>query len=210
MTQQVLAAKLGVSQGYVSLLEAGARPVPRRLHQKLVRVLAMGPGALPVEEVPRPLTGVGVESALGALGYPGFTHVRGRPMNPAGLVLRALLSNELDARLVEGLVWVLRRHPDLDWPWLVPKAKQHDLQNRLGFLVECANAARQRRSEDTGLLAKWADVLARSRLDRDDALATTGLLDSERRWLLANRSPMAKQWRVLTTLDPERVVDVAG
>jgi transcriptional regulator with XRE-family HTH domain len=210
MTQQALAAKLGVSQGYVSLLEAGARPVPRRLQEKLVRVLQMGASALPVQGEPKPLTGDGVQSALSALGYPGFAHVRGRRMNPAEVVLRALLSDELDARLVEGLVWVLRRYPDLDWPWLVSQAKQHDLQNRLGFLVDCANAARPRRSEDTGLLAKWADVLARSRLDRDDALATTGLLDSERRWLLANRSPMAKQWRVLTTLDPERVVNVAG
>jgi hypothetical protein len=131
-------------------------------------------------------------------------------MNPAELVLRALLSDELDARLVEGLVWTVHRYPDLDWPWLVSQAKQHDLQNRLGFLVDCARTLRQRRSEDPTPLAEWTDVLARCRLDRDDPLSSDRLLDSERRWLLANRSPMAQQWRVLTTLAPELLADAAG
>jgi len=40
-TQAELAARLGVSQGYVCLIERGARPVPTPLAETLARVLDM-------------------------------------------------------------------------------------------------------------------------------------------------------------------------
>lgn len=46
-TQAELAARLGVSQGYVCLLEPGERAMPAALATKVVRLLDMSPSALP-------------------------------------------------------------------------------------------------------------------------------------------------------------------
>jgi hypothetical protein len=58
--------------------------------------------------------------------------------NPAEVVLSALRAKNLDTRLAEVLPWVLLKHPDLDWEWLVRAAKVNDLQNKLGFLRNVA------------------------------------------------------------------------
>lgn len=43
---------------------------------------------------------------LGALGYPGFSYLRGRRRrNPAEVLLEALNELNLDARVAEGLPW---------------------------------------------------------------------------------------------------------
>jgi CheY-like chemotaxis protein len=40
---------------------------------------------------------------------------------------------ELESRLTEALPWLVLRHAlDLNWEWLVERAKVHDAQNRLG------------------------------------------------------------------------------
>jgi len=54
--------------------------------------------------------------ALGALGYPGFSHlIGGHKKNPAELLFSGLCSNNLDSRLVEALPWLAYRFPNLDW-----------------------------------------------------------------------------------------------
>ena len=192
MTQETLATRLGVSQGYVSLLETGSRSMSEGLQMKLAAVLDLGPTALPLPSDAKPLPGDAVARALGTLGYPGFAHQSARKaMNPAQVLLGALLSPELDARLAEGLAWLLGTFPDLDWQWLLPKAKQHDLQNRLGFLVELArsSAAANRAPERVETLGQWRDVLEKSRLDRDEPLSTVKMTNAERRWLLEHRPP---------------------
>jgi hypothetical protein len=133
-------------------------------------------------------------------------------MNPAQVLLGALLSPELDARLAEGLAWLLGQFADLDWQWLLPRAKQHDLQNRLGFLVELArsSAAAKLDSERVETLGQWRDVLEKSRLDRDEPLSTVKVTNVERRWLLEHRPPEARHWRVLTSLRPEGVQSATG
>ena len=132
-------------------------------------------------------------------------------MNPAALVAGALLSADLDARLAEALPWVLRRHADLDWSWLVSRAKLHDLQNRLGFLVSvgrrAAHALGDVRAAD--LLASAERLLERSRLDRDDALSAVGMTEAERRWLHVNRPAEAARWRVLSRLEPGSALDAS-
>jgi len=208
ITQATLAARLGVSQGYVSLLETGNRSMSEGLQIKLAAVLDLGPTGLPLPSNVRPLPGDAVARALGALGCPGFAHQSARKaMNPAQVLVGALLSPELDARLAEGLAWLLRQFADLDWLWLLPRAKQHDLQNRLGFLVELArsSAVAKRDSERVETLGQWRDVLEKSRLDRDEPLSTAKVTDVERRWLLEHRSPEASRWRVLSALRPEAV-----
>ena len=211
-TQAELANRLGLSQGYVSLLEGGHREVPARLRTRLATLLVLAPTDLPLPKDVEPLSGNAVAAALGRLGYPGFGHLRARrPMNPANLVLGALLSPELDARLAEALPWVLAKHPDLDWSWLVSRAKQHDLQNRLGFLVGLARTTSETdgRSSAAALLGKWERVLERSRLDRDDPVSAVPMTEAERRWLRANRLLEAARWRVLSQLRPAKPLNAA-
>jgi transcriptional regulator with XRE-family HTH domain len=213
LTQATLARELGVSQGYVSLLEAGSRSMSGKLQRKLASVLDLGPTALPLPSHATPLPGDSVASALGTLGYPGFAHQSAlKAMNPAQVLLGALMSPELDARLAEGLAWLLGQFADLDWQWLLPRAKQHDLQNRLGFLVELArgSAAAKRDPERVETLGRWRDVLEKSRLDRDEPLSMVKVTNVERRWLLAHRSPEARHWRVLSSLRPEVVQSGQG
>ena len=54
-----------------------------------------------------PLAEDAVTTALATLGYPGFAYRRRRQgLNPAELLLRSLKTTNLDARVVEALVWV--------------------------------------------------------------------------------------------------------
>jgi transcriptional regulator with XRE-family HTH domain len=208
MTQEALASRLGVSQGYVSQLENGGRRVPPGLQKKLAAVLDMGPTALPLPNVVESLSGEAVAGALGQLGYRPFAHHRAAvAMNPTQLVLGALLSRDLDSRLAEGLAWLLARYPDLEWTWLLPRVKQHDLQNRLGFLLELAGsiAGTNPESAGTDVLHRYRTLLEKSRLDRDEPLSSLGMTQAEQRWLLARRSPEAQRWRVLSSLRPATV-----
>jgi transcriptional regulator with XRE-family HTH domain len=117
--QDELAERLGVSQGYVSLLERGRRPVSTRLAAKLVSLLPLSPSALPVSTL-KPMPDHQVARALGRLGYPGFAYLRnGATVNPLEVLLGALLADDVDARVVEGLPWLLPRYPDVDWDRLV-------------------------------------------------------------------------------------------
>jgi transcriptional regulator with XRE-family HTH domain len=207
--QEELAERLGVSQGYVSLLESGRRSVSKRLAAKLVSLLSLSPSALPVS-TPKPLPNQHVARALGRLGYPGFAYLRhGAKVNPLEVLLGALLADDVDARVVEGLPWLLVRYPDVDWDRLVAYAKQHDAQNRLGFLVALASRLAAARGDATAaLLERREQALRRSLLQHDDTFARTSLTQTERRWLAANRSPEAKRWNVLTTLNTDRLLNV--
>src|SRR5438876_636165 len=90
-TQEQAAARLGVSQTYLSLLENGRRPVSQRLARKLERKFAVPPTVLPVTARKAPEDGQSLVEGLAALGYPGFTHFKsGRPVNPAQLLFAAL------------------------------------------------------------------------------------------------------------------------
>jgi hypothetical protein len=85
---------------------------------------------------------------LGALGYPGFSYLRGRRRrNPAEVLLEALNEPTLDARVAEGLPWLAMTYVDMDWDWLMRNAKVCDRQNRLGFAVSPANDVSEGRKE---------------------------------------------------------------
>jgi transcriptional regulator with XRE-family HTH domain len=207
--QEELAERLGVSQGYVSLLESGQRPVSKRLTAKLVSLLSLSPSALPMP-TPKPLPNQQVARALGRLGYPGFAYLRsGANMNPMEVLLGALLADDVDARVVEGLPWLLFRYPDVDWDRLVAYAKQHDAQNRLGFLVTLASrlAAAKGDAAAVELLERREQALQRSLLQQDDTFSRASLTQAERRWLAANRPPEAKRWNLLATLNVDRLLN---
>lgn len=207
-TQTDLAGRLGVSQGYVCLLERGQRSVPGRLSQRIAGLLNLSPSRRPLSATMTPLAADGAARALGTLGYPGFAHYRQRQtLNPAELLLRVLRTTELDARVVEALVWVVLIYPDLDWEWLTREAKVNNLQNRLGFLVTLARqlAERTERTEAAKRLALPEQTLEYSRLQREDAFRPS-MTEAERRWLRQHRPPEAAQWNVLTNLS---AVDLA-
>jgi transcriptional regulator with XRE-family HTH domain len=207
-TQQRAARFLGVSQGYVSLLEREHRAVPGRLVPKLLRAYEVPPATLPVF-LSGPKSNRGAEQyaeSLGALGYPGFSYLKGRvDRNPAGLLLDALMESDLDSRVAEGLPWVAFTFTDLDWDWSVKTAKLNDVQNRLGFVVMLARRLAEKTNLQTkvAVLADRESGLERSRLAREDTFCHESLTEAERRWLRKNRSAEAQHWNLLTDLSLE-------
>ena len=99
-TQEQAAARLRVSQTYLSLLENGRRPVSNRLAQRLERKFAVPPTVLPVSREGVLDDAQSLVEGLAALGYPGFTHFSpGRRVNPAQLLHDALRMHDLEPRL---------------------------------------------------------------------------------------------------------------
>ncbi len=211
-TQAQLATRLGVSQGYVCLLERGARPVPAPLAEAVARALDMPPSTLPAAANADAFDTDGAVRALAALGDERFAERprRRERRNPAEVVLRCLRAPDLDARIVEGLVRVLVAHVELDWAWLVRHSKVDDLQNRLGFLVSLAATVAEREgfAEAAEQLAAARTVLERSRLAAEGSFRTS-LTDAERRWLRQHRPPEAEHWNLLTNLSAADVRDAA-
>ena len=211
LNQKALAVKLGVSQGYVSLLERERRPVHRRLAGKVATALEMPATALPVTD-PKPFEPEHATRSLGALGYEGFGYLRhGRRSNPTAVLLGTLRAENVDGRVVAALPWLLVEYPDLNWEWLVPRVKQADLQNRLGFVVSLARelAGLRGQSEAAAVLSKWESALERSRLQENDTFARGTLTDSERRWLRDHSSPQGKRWNVLSTLSADALAHMS-
>ena len=207
-TQEQAAARLGVSQTYLSLLENGQRPVSRRLARRLERKFAVPATVLPVAVKTSLNNAQNLVEALAALGYPGFAHFnRGCRVNPAQLLLDALRMHDVEPRLGEALPWVAWRYPDLDWGWLVREAKLHDLQNRLGFVVGLAKQVAQRHEQtaDAEALAAVERRLESSRLAREDTLCRESMTQAERRWLREHRSTDAQHWNLLTGLVPDHL-----
>jgi len=200
-TQAEAAERLGVSQGYVSLLESGGRPVPRRLAPSLLRTLGLSPSALPPSELnlePDRLPGV-----LGALGYEPFGYLRGRLLNPTAVLLSALRQEDLPSRVVEALPWLALHFPDLDREWLVERAKLHDVQNRLAYAVTLASEL-----AGAGMAARLRELvlgLEPSRLAREDTLCHDSMTQAERRWLRQRRPQQAEHWNLLTDLRREHL-----
>src|ERR1700733_11103346 len=164
-SQQEAAARLGVTQGYLSLLESGRRsaaPLARRLMQ----VYDLSPTVLPVQGVREHVAADSLARELASLGYPGFAHLHGRARkaNPAEFLLTALGQRNLEARVAEGLPWLVLRYPDMPLDWLVREARARTLQNRLGFLVTLARRAARRDN-----LLPLEQTLADSKLEKEDS-----------------------------------------
>jgi hypothetical protein len=119
------------------------------------------------------------------------------------MLFQALNQNDLEARVVEALPWLVFIYTDMDWEWLVRNAKLNDRQNRLAFVV--AQAERMARSkgdrERAQELATHRSALEPSRLAKEDTLCHDSMTEAERKWLRRNRSREARHWNLLTDLD---------
>jgi transcriptional regulator with XRE-family HTH domain len=204
-TQAEAAARLQVSQSYLSRLEQGARPVPPALARRAVQVLQLPATALPLAAEgyeARPVTPAALATQLAALGYPGLAYLqpRHRPANPAATLLAALNTEHLEMRLVEALPWLVWRYPEMDWHWLIQEAKRHDCQNRLGYVVSLARQLAEQAGETdkAASLAQTEAVLAPSRLAREDTLCHNHLTAAEQAWLRRYRPAEAAFWNLLT------------
>ncbi len=197
--QQEAAARLGVTQAYLSMLERGRRHPSPSLTRKLMQVYGLPPTVLPANEVKENVSADFLARELALLGYPGFAHLRrggGRKMNPAEFLLTALAQPSLDARVAEGLPWVVLRYPDMPVEWLVKEARANNLQNRLGFVVTLAKESTPNQD-----LQPLEQKLADSKLAKEDSFAE--LNEPERRWLKEHSSKEAQAWNLLSDLRPD-------
>jgi transcriptional regulator with XRE-family HTH domain len=204
-TQVQAASKLGLTQAYLSMVERGHRPVTDSLAGQALRVFDLPPTALPLEsETQPPLNESELQADLGALGYPGYSYLRGKPTrNPVQLLFNALDQRDLDVRVVEALPWLTYTYVDMDWDWLVKNAKLHDRQNRLGYVVTVASELGKKAADSSRLekLTGYQSLLERSRLVHEDTLCHDSMTQAERKWLRENRPTAAKHWNLLTDLD---------
>ncbi len=208
-TQIDAAARLGVTQAYLSMVERGARAVSVELAAKAVEVFEIPATSLPL--CPYESTDwdeLRFKQALGSLGYPGFAYLRSAfRINPAEFLMRALDTDELDARVTEALPWVPASFPALNWDWLVVSAKVHDRQNRLAFVASLAREIA--RSRGNAVLAeklgKQVAALEKSRLAAEDTLCSEAITQAERKWLRTHRTPLAAHWNLLADLTVEQV-----
>jgi len=208
LTQSRAAAKLGVSQPYLSLLENGQRPLSKALAKRAVRVFGLPATALPLpSDLQKPPSSSNEKLAkdLAALGYPGLSYLQpGRKSNPAEVLFTALGQNDLEPRLTEALPWLVLNNADLNWNWLVPRVKSNDLQNRLGYVTGLArNVAASRHRPEAELLAQQEAELDRARLAQEGTLCHDSLTEAEKSWLREMRPEEAKHWNLLTDLTPK-------
>lgn len=201
-TQQEASSRLGVSQGYLSMLETGNRRLPRKHLAKFRRVYEghLAPTAFPFSQSSVPLSAARVARELASLGYEGYAYLRSSPrLNPAELLLRTLRHPALEARLVAGLPWLVLNHVDMDWQWVLDQARVRNLQNRVGFVLSLAQqlALRLNRKQEANKLGTMQQALEESRLAKEDAFSGS-LTEAEKRWLREQRSEDAKHWNVLT------------
>src|SRR5437762_1007281 len=95
-TQVQTAKALGMSQTYLSLLEAGKRPLTKRVQRKAAKFFDLSPTEAPAELTSSSLRAVrdaSLASDLADLGYLGFSHLkrkRPRRKNPADVLLETL------------------------------------------------------------------------------------------------------------------------
>jgi transcriptional regulator with XRE-family HTH domain len=203
-SQKKAAARLGVAQSYLSMLENGERQLTPSLRRKVARLYDL-PTFLPLPGQPvKPADPQTLAEQFAALGYPGFAYLQGRHWrrNPAEVLLAALAQDDLEARLTETLPWLMFKYWKMDTAWLVHQAKLRDLQNRLGFVVTLARRVVERENLPNDprvqALAELEQTLERSRLDHEDTFCKASLSPAERAWLRENRPEDALRWHLLT------------
>jgi len=90
--------------------------------------------------------------------------------------------------------------------WLVDQARSRNLTNRVGFTVTLAKQVAEQKgktsSEVHQTLVQLEQELLRSRLAEPDTFCLRHLTDRQREWLETARPDAAKQWNMLTTLQP--------
>ncbi len=210
LTQVEAASALGVSQPYLSQLEKGLRASSLPLARKAAKLYEL-PTALPLKELLErsSVTPDELQRKLAFLGYPGFEHVGSRAAsNPAEVVLNAVVKRDLDTRLVEALPWVLATYAGLNWRWLRDRAKLHNAQNRLGYIVHLAWQTARALPDRQGavpVLSRWESELEEARLASEGTLCRDSMPAPERAWLKTHRPEAAAHWNLLTGLTAQQL-----
>jgi transcriptional regulator with XRE-family HTH domain len=208
-TQEQAADKLGVTQAYLSMVEQGRRPLSSRLVARVQKSFHIAPTMLPLNVERSQLEdSEKLKSELGALGYTGFSYLRGKPTwNPAQVLFTAVSEPNLEPRVVEALPWLAWEYADLDWEWVVSNAKVHDRQNRLGYVVTLAKKLAEKRQDILRFdnLSVPLTALEHARLVREDTLCHDSMTQAERKWLRQNRPREARHWNLLTDLRLENL-----
>jgi transcriptional regulator with XRE-family HTH domain len=210
MSQVEAAARLGVSQTLLSLMEKGERSVTPPVAQKAVALLHATPEQLPVSTGTRHSDDQ-LAADLGALGYPGYAYLQGQLRNPAEVLFDALDRPDLDARVVEALPWLPLQYPNMDWDWLTAQARLRNRQNRLGFLVALSAkvAKKQAKRAVAERLSQVVKALEESRLANTDTLCQESWPPSQRKFAHQQRSALAAHWKMDTRLTEENLAYVA-
>lgn len=210
--QQEAAAKLRVSQPYLSLIEVGKRRVTEKLARRAVQVFKLPPTALPASREflsSRTKTANLIVAQIAGLGYPKFSHLKKtKKVNPAVILLIALETDDIDSRVIEALPWLIFNFPEMDWVRVICDAKVTDAQNRLGFLLSLAfQAARRTKSESkTSLFKDLLGSLEKSRLMHNDSFRRESLTETEKEWLKKYRTKGACRWRMLSNLSAKHLI----
>jgi len=170
-----------------------------------MQVYRLPPTVLPLSEVRRDSTPGSLADELAVLGYPGFAHLRrgANRLNPDAFLLSALAQSNLEARVAEGLPWVVLRYPGMPFDWLVREARANNLQNRLGFVVTLGLRAAGRSD-----LEPLEQTLVDSKLVKQDSFCKE-LSEPERRWLREHSSNEAREWHLLSDLRPSALRSIA-
>jgi transcriptional regulator with XRE-family HTH domain len=211
MSQVEAATRLGVSQTLLSLMEKGERSVTPAVAEKAVMHLHASPEELPVSSNTRHSDDQ-LAADLGALGYPGYGYLQSQPRNPAEVLFDALDRPDLDARLVEALPWLPLRYSNMDWNWLTTRAKVHNRQNRLGFVVALsAKVAKKQAKRDVAKrLSQVVKTLEEGRLAKTDTLCQESWPPSQRKFAHKQRSVLATHWKLDTRLTEENLAYLAA
>ncbi|WP_157466558.1 hypothetical protein [Edaphobacter aggregans] len=182
-------------------METGKRNVSPEVARRVVDLFGVDATALPLDSVEKH-SEEELAAELGALGYPGFAHLAGRPRNPAEILFDALDRPDLDVRTTEGLPWLVLQYPHLDWAWLLREVKLRNRQNRLGFVVSlAANMARRLHREDVvQSLEPVLRELEDARLVKEDTLCQESWPASRKKHVRSVRSRLAAHWNLDTRL----------
>ncbi len=213
--QRDAAARLKVSQPYLSLIEAGKRPVTEKLALRAVRIFNLPPTALPIKQIKHSPKTNGAKPAnllaaqLAGLGYPKFSHLKKtRKVNPAVVLTTALKTSDLDSRIVEALPWLIFSFSEMDWSQVINTAKLNDAQNRLGFLLSLSYklSVKIKDKDRNALFKQLLSTLEKSRLALNDSFRRESLNETEKAWLKKNRPKDARHWRVLSNLSDDHLI----
>lgn len=208
------AEKLKVSQPYLSLLEAGKRPVTENLARRAVHVYKLPPTVLPFgqgQKSPRSNEADYLDLHLAALGYHKFSHLKKskkvKRVNPAFVLITALQKDDLDSRTLEAMPWLIYNFPEMNWSKIIREVKLADGQNRLGFLISLAYEKSNRTNDEykKHIFKDLLSSLQKSRLYEEDSFRRESLTKTEKAWLKKNGSKGSRFWRVLTNLTVEHL-----
>jgi transcriptional regulator with XRE-family HTH domain len=211
LTQSYVAAKLGVTQAYLSMMERHRRPVPDHLLPVFMALYGFSASVLPFRGRSHwaEMNDNELATELATLGYRGFAYLDKRQArwNPAELLLAALTRSDLETRVTEALPWVAYQYSNIDWEWAVREAKVNNVTNRLGFVVAVGRELAEKK-QDTNAVEVLRDVemtLEPAVLRNLETLCHDRMTNVERRWLEHRSTPVARKWNVLSDLSAEQL-----